>query len=282
MQDLPPVLYHYTTQQGLLGILSSNALWATKIHYLNDSAEYQLALDLASSYLTRLHAVESTARSSKRRNKIKALLSNLRMIARMNVCVCSFSVHRDRLSQWRAYGGGVAGYAVGFHTEAIARQASAQGFHLARCVYDGENQKRLVEQLVESSLREEFPTVPFKRVSGKPRTLIVMPMGGDFPTNIARLASVLKSSAFHEEDEWRLVSDDGIDVRNMQFRPGLSMLLPYASVALGDKNQYLHSITVGPTPHPALATEAVGGMLGNQGLAQGVTVHASDAPYRAW
>jgi hypothetical protein len=157
-----------------------------------------------------------------------------------------------------------------------------QSFHLAGCVYDREEQRRLVEALVDESLEHEFPTVPVKRHSTKSRTLIVPATGGNFPTNIARLASVLKDHAFHEEGEWRLVSDDGVDVRDMHFRPGASMLLPYTSVALGKKRRYLESITVGPTPHPNLAVEAVSSMLGKLGVAQGVQVLTSVAPYRAW
>lgn len=34
---LRPRLFHYTTLQGFLGIVSSKVIWATNIHYLNDS-----------------------------------------------------------------------------------------------------------------------------------------------------------------------------------------------------------------------------------------------------
>jgi hypothetical protein len=34
------LLYHYTDQRGLLGILRSQSIWATHIRYLNDSSEY--------------------------------------------------------------------------------------------------------------------------------------------------------------------------------------------------------------------------------------------------
>lgn len=36
MAHLPTVLYHYTSQVGLLGILQKKELWATQIQYLND------------------------------------------------------------------------------------------------------------------------------------------------------------------------------------------------------------------------------------------------------
>jgi hypothetical protein len=36
----PPILYHYTSQDGLLGILDSKSIWASKVQYLNDEQEF--------------------------------------------------------------------------------------------------------------------------------------------------------------------------------------------------------------------------------------------------
>jgi hypothetical protein len=47
----PPDLYHYTDQNGLLGIMDSGNLWATKVQYLNDSKEFNLAVDMAKGKL---------------------------------------------------------------------------------------------------------------------------------------------------------------------------------------------------------------------------------------
>jgi hypothetical protein len=120
----PEILYHYTTQSGLLGILKSDSLWATKIHYLNDASEYQLAFDLATDVLRRLSKGE---KSTRKRRKVNCLLDNLTTIESMNVCVCSFSAQRDLLSQWRAYTGGNAGYSLGLRTACVTAQAKPQG-----------------------------------------------------------------------------------------------------------------------------------------------------------
>jgi hypothetical protein len=39
----PDLLFHYTTSQGLLGIVQTNNLWATNISYMNDTSELTLA-----------------------------------------------------------------------------------------------------------------------------------------------------------------------------------------------------------------------------------------------
>jgi len=49
---LPKYLYHYTSQNGLLGILGINSkpskpsLWMTNIFYLNDSSEFTYTINL--------------------------------------------------------------------------------------------------------------------------------------------------------------------------------------------------------------------------------------------
>lgn len=45
------ILYHYTDQNGFMGIFQQRELWATKIQFLNDSNEHKLALDLAAKLL---------------------------------------------------------------------------------------------------------------------------------------------------------------------------------------------------------------------------------------
>ena len=45
----PDILYHYTSQKGLLGILKDNKLWMTNILYLNDSSAYRHTIYLLKS-----------------------------------------------------------------------------------------------------------------------------------------------------------------------------------------------------------------------------------------
>jgi hypothetical protein len=43
----PGILYHYTGQAGLLGIIERRELWCTKVQYMNDATEFGRALDMA-------------------------------------------------------------------------------------------------------------------------------------------------------------------------------------------------------------------------------------------
>jgi hypothetical protein len=41
----PGILYHYTTQTGLLGIITSGEIWASHTQYLNDVREFPHAIE---------------------------------------------------------------------------------------------------------------------------------------------------------------------------------------------------------------------------------------------
>jgi hypothetical protein len=40
----PDILYHYTTQPGLLGIIRTQEIWASHTQYLNDAREFRHAI----------------------------------------------------------------------------------------------------------------------------------------------------------------------------------------------------------------------------------------------
>ena len=277
--DPLPTLFHYTTQDGLLGILNSNSLWASKLHYLNDSAEFQLALELG-RHILKKH-LEQTV-SVRGREKLECLLHEIPTIRNVNVCVASFSAASNLLSQWRAYGGPSGGFAIGFRSASISKQAQEHGWYLGKCIYKEEEQYRRVDELVEQTLASDFNTEPLRRDPTRPRTVLARPIGGDFAVSLTRIAPFFKHASFHEKEEWRLVSRPKM-VKHLSFRPGASMLTPYTSFPLAKvKAEYLASVTVGPTPHLELSKDAVTMLLAHYGDAQDSTVFTSGIPYRKW
>jgi len=86
-RDPPSVLYHYTTQQGLLGIINNKEIWATHTQYLNDVREFHQATGLMRKELW-LMLNESRVPAN------TAILTHMwralgEAIATANVCVCS-------------------------------------------------------------------------------------------------------------------------------------------------------------------------------------------------
>ena len=115
---------------------------------------------------------------------------------------------------------------------------------------------------MDESLQQDFNVVRSRIDRKDPWTIVALRTGGDFALKFAQLAPAIKSKAFHEEAEWRLVSSRGVDVRRMLFRPGRSMLIPFVAFSLSaNKNSYLACVTVGPTPHTRLAKLATESLL---------------------
>src|SRR5438270_10650521 len=63
-RPLPKFLYHYTGQDGLLGIIGTGSMWATNIAYMNDSTEFEVALRLIRESLYR--GVQTDEQQAKR------------------------------------------------------------------------------------------------------------------------------------------------------------------------------------------------------------------------
>jgi hypothetical protein len=79
------------------------------------------------------------------------------------------------------------------------------------------------------------------------------------------VAPTIKHCAFHEEQEWRLISAPiPFGDSRWQVRAGRSMLIPYIPVTLAPSDAYLpiQDVVVGPTPHMDLAVRAAGVLLG--------------------
>ena len=55
MGERPGLLYHYTTSEGLVGIVSTHSLWATEAAFLNDFSEFSYGEGVIKSAVQFLH-----------------------------------------------------------------------------------------------------------------------------------------------------------------------------------------------------------------------------------
>jgi hypothetical protein len=287
-------LFHYTTQEGLLGILNNNQIWATHIEYLNDSTELRYALKLARDELEKRHR---QATEDKEKDKIECLLDELGSHRVLNISVSCLTEERDLLSQWRAYGGKGSGYSIGFNVSHLIKLANSNDYNLVKVEYDLEKQKQIISRFIDESLVDDFNTNKYGpinervTVDGTPITMIyVQRVGGDFIKNLYSIAPCLKDPSFKEEREWRLISN--IPSKDACFRINKAMLVPYKNLDLGDKCAYLKSITVGPSLHMDLSVEAIKILMHkfsydkegifNSHINQNVKIQESKIPYRDW
>jgi hypothetical protein len=264
---LPSLLYHYTSQEGLLGIIKSKSLWASSAFHLNDATEFLYTIDLAENIL------EAAIAEYPNRKFYRRLLPDLeRAFAFVkHVFVVSFSENPDLLSQWRAYTGGGAGFSVGFDTSNLLTLAERQRFHLVQCIYDPLIQRRILKKTLQRAYEYSLQTHQYE--------------AGwlQYCLRVVALASIFKHPSFGEEKEWRIVSEF-MENYWYKWRPGKSMIIPYTDFRLATTRSAMaiRIVYVGPTPHLRLAARSLYYLLTSSQISGGTEVRTSDIPYRNW
>jgi DUF2971 family protein len=269
--DFPTVLYHYTTQVGLLGILESRCIWATKIQFMNDATEFRTAIETVAAEL-RSRAPDPFDTSSEHA-RVDSLFDQVSAVEGTNVFVLSLTEEGDQLSQWRAYSGPHSGFAIGFDVANLCKVASERSFSLDRCIYDPAAHSLLAKILVDNGLLwiSHSDRMTRRRCREFRRTLL-------------KWASLFKHYTFDEEREWRLVSTSHLATSpDIGFRAGPSTIIPYYKLPLyaKDGSSVLSSVTVGPTPHPELSVESVRALVAARGF-EGISIEESRIPLRTW
>lgn len=261
---VPERLWHYTTTEGLLGIIGSRKIWATDAMYLNDSRELLEGADRL-AWEAGNAVGDPTPNPSPVRRLWLELHATLGGDAKVKLpaqgpyvtCFCSES---DLLSQWRGYASG-SGFAIGFAGERLKAQADSLQGRLVKVIYDS--------------------PPPGDDALFRGSALTVGESGSHMvpaPEDLAKY----KHRAFREEHEWRLVlSHASVLARqseqaNPKFRSGVLGLTPYVQVEFGSDS--LVEVMVGPGGDQELRRLAVERLLTSAGIMAVTTI--SEAPFR--
>jgi hypothetical protein len=265
------LLYHYTNASGLHGIITSGALWATKMQHLNDSKEFRHAVDVAKKELD--SRLQASAVTEEEHYLFKMLIERVDSMKGANTFIFSMSEEPDLLSQWRAYGG-KGGFSIGFNFNSILTLAHKQGFRLIKCIYDIERQKELINYLIDE-VKNIFLEDPAKHRREKGV------FSNKFYSPFLLMASTMKHESFQEEREWRLIGGPFSTLsRNCKWRPTISMLLPYYVFDLNnDEKLAIENIIIGPNPEDRqLVIYSTNTFLGS--FEKHWTTTYSECPYR--
>jgi hypothetical protein len=294
--DPPPVLYHYTSRAGLLGIVEHRCLWASHILYLNDSTEYNYAVEM----YRKVVGDREAAAAKVEKELHSRMLERIDLLGGMNVFVLSLTANGDLLSQWRAYADNGTGYCVGICVDNFLARQPKHSFTLAACIYDENVQRKEVELIVDQCVKEfNTPSEFCRKYYGRDHASLedrIHHAIFSLPGRLIALAPRLKHPSFREEAEWRLYSAPlSIEIEEARFRVGASLLVPYYAVPLPYElgnpekhrpdNRIIDSIRIGPSPHPSLGESSVRILL--QKHIPGANVNQVDiahscVPYRSW
>jgi len=293
------LLYHYTSFDGLLGILRSGKLWASSIHHLNDAREITFALDKFAEIVK-----EEIEREPGRFDKdtltgLARVIDSLRLVTarvglQMNIVyefVATFSEDGDLLSQWRGYCPGYGGVSIGFNPQELRSLGDRHGFDLGPCRYDEAGQTKLLRDLMEQGavFAHDQPEVGYDGIAPEITRALYGHYNILWPVHpqLLQVAAIIKHPGFKEEKEWRLVSKPGAaNSLELDFRASPTTIVPYLSIPLardeGDTTLPIDKIVVGPGPQQRLTMVSVEKLLWEYGLVQRCKIDKSQTEYRGW
>jgi hypothetical protein len=275
MLDRDSCLYHYTSPQGLEGILRTKALWASDTAFLNDWKELIYAaeplIERMTKYLQEIPTDPGDSLGENRRSIMQYAVRALRGFVippysrgeaknvYRQIYVASLTEEYDQLGQWRGYGKG--GYAVGFAKGGL-KDAAPQ---LARVAYGDTAVNDLCTSIIEY-----FKT---RGPSGHPGTR----GWSDAMHFIMPQLALVKHDAFEQEREWRLVVND-LGNRPVKVRTTSSALIPYVECSFSPS--CVTEIVIGPGGN-VHSERAVRALLTAHGYdAEAVQITQSRAPFR--
>ena len=222
------VIWHYTNDSGLLGILQSATLYATQVAFLNDNRETKYATELFQTSVR--ETIEEQADDPLAVAFFQQVLrlseedpkSPVQGISKF--FITSFSGHEDNVSQWDRYSK-PHGYAIGFYARGLKREPNST---LYKVVYDAEKQKAAVKKIVGATLRFYREGFTEERQANPEQWAENFYLAWD--EWIYKLAPLAKDVRWEAENEFRLVHELKVaefpKVRFAQKGNTLARLLP--------------------------------------------------------
>lgn len=257
----PDVLYHYTDSHALLSIASSNSLWMSSHWHLNDYLEGQIFTD----FLT-IHANNIDLSS-----QVQMVINQLQQHEFYVTCL---TTHGDMLSQWRGYAQNGEGVSIGFDSAELIKVIAGRTDAL----------------LYPVSYVDDYSKLP--KTTTNLMTSILNSTGtpsDSFVQTVKKEQWSIKSRAFSEEDEYRLILTPRSTISQFslnnnaqaikKFRATSTEIRDYYELTLPPKdlNKVIRQVVLGPKNRSSV--EVVQRMLESKGLGY-VDVVKSAASYR--
>ncbi len=289
----PTHLAHYTTADGLLGIIQNGNLWASGAYYLNDSSELDYGRELFLEILAKAIAEEGRDPVSKHifQTAKKGFEPGGEMESIIDQTYVACFCERDNLlSQWRAYSQS-GGYAIVFPLKELRGGALTVSEHhhteLHRVIYDRQIQILLLQLVLDdliSVLNQESVLQLWKSYGAAEKYLFSSSFNIFLQTTALTEIVRFKNPSFEEEREWRLTVLPGSfkrndqEVQQLRFRTAKGNIVPY--LELRPKTVTLlpiQSVRYGPTLKQKQAVNALSLLFQQKGYPK-IPFNGADIP----
>lgn len=205
------ILYHYTTGEGLKGIIENRSIWCTYINVLNDPLEIQYGKELIKDRFTSYIGKESNEIIKNALIEIGNFPSSLDRTH--YIFVTSFCENDNLLSQWRGYADKGVGYNLGINFDSETKFCrDPDNFelnlhvNLRKVIYDKSEQIKIIDQYISDLIGGLKSTFIEKGndLKGDPG-LSIAPISIMTSNLLIDMMVSMKNPVFKEESEWRLL-----------------------------------------------------------------------------
>jgi len=212
--DASDIFYHYTTPNGLMGILQNGGLRATYRMRMNDNGEFEYARNLIYEALNEvgrcleLPSVAQSLTTYTRRNLDQFLRDTTEMSRAYCACL---TISPDHPGQWETYADGGKGFAIGFDLRQLlniqipAFQRGDPYICCAPVTYKESDQRDLVWRMVKAGICDLQTFAKVCSLQSEHLTALRDRVTREIVAQLITLIDFIKAPAYNSEREMRLV-----------------------------------------------------------------------------
>ncbi len=282
----PNILYHYTTSDGLLGILKDNCFWLTNAYYLNDSTEIKYGNEIIKKIIKDRESKYNDEYVKEYINPYIKITHGFSSVVFEAFILC-FCEKEDLLSQWRAYSSNFSGYSIGLKTRKIEElnveyTTSYPTTMLRKVEYNEDKQIEITTRVLDC-VHTYFLNIKELK-NNKPKEDGIFNV---ILNILLDLSTWFKHPSFSEEKEWRairiLVRASDRERKNIRFRAIKNRIIPYI-ILKPDQNKGLKTLPIkkivhAPSPDSGLIKKCTEQLCLNYGYGK-IVIDGSNTPIR--
>ena len=283
----PSLIYHYTNDCGLRGILESGQLWFTDIFNLNDPSELIHGIGHAFDILKR--QASGGQKEAKAFSEMFADMVAGNIETSAHYFVCCFSMTDRDLGQWRAYADDGRGYAIGFDAgvleQAFAKAGASVTLHSTFPVsYNDTRLREIYEQFMEKTI----PVISVPKGMGLDSAVVtefVKELFTKLASSCVFVSTYFKHEVYKNEEEYRFLQAYKTDgaVPGLKIRSRPYSLIKYREFNWkGVAAESVKEVIVGPAGDQKVAFNFANDCLREYPPGLGITsIKRSEIPYRS-
>ena len=251
--------YHYTSSNGLNGILKNKKIWFSNTKFLNDEQERCYTYKLLIEEINKMPYSKLNDglkcyydENSKERNNVNT------NIFEYDYYVACFSNNKDSLSLWNYYtkSDSSTGFNIEFDKQDLinALNLTPMDIH-GQVIYDESEQRKLIQNILRK-YNEEYNELQNNNINSQLKINIEMSQLINF------YSLFFKHPAFKNEEEYRIaIGKNRINNNKFKclFRSYKDMFIPYFEKEI--PQTCIKSITISPTQKQIITQESIKNML---------------------